>query len=263
MNEHISKLIPEIKQLCAIAKLLANNGWAEANAGNISIRLERELHHLTESGEQFPLPAKYSELAEKFFLVTATKSRMRDIPNKPADCLGIIKISADGSSYVKLWGKTPVTSEFPSHLAIHSMCKKKRPTIKAILHTHPPYLLVLSHFPEMRKNEALNDVLKRMHPEIPILMPSGMKLLPYRLPGTVKLANETVKALRKVSLVVWCMHGVVSIAPDIEQAYDQVELYEKVAQIYLMGIWAGKRISGLSNESLKEAWQVYGKKWEY
>lgn len=261
MKKDISEQVPEIKQLCAIAERLASRGWAEANAGNMSVRLTEPPISMKKVKEEFHLPEKYSNLAGETFLVTATRSRMRDIPLKPADCLGIVKISADGSNYQKLWGKAPATSEFPSHLAIHSMCKREKPKIGAILHTHPPHLIALSHFPEMQEGDALNNVLKRMHPEIPILMPSGIEVVEYHLPGTVKLAHQTVKALRRVSLVIWRMHGVVSIAPDIERAYDQVELYEKGAQIYLMALWTGRRISGLTDKALKEA-ENYAKKWE-
>lgn len=262
MNKNIFEQIPEIKQLCAIAQRLADKGWAEANAGNMSVRLDGALPNLAKVEERFPLPEKRVDLAGEVFLVSATRSRMRDIPHIPSECMGIVEICEDGSSYKKLWGKAPATSEFPSHLAVHAMCKAEKPYIKAILHTHPPHLIVLSHFTEMQRKGALNDVLKRMHPEIPILMPSGIELVDYRLPGTVELAHQTVEALRKVSLVVWRMHGVVSIASDIERAYDQIELYEKGAQLYLMGLWAGKRIEGLTDESLKEAWKVYGRQWE-
>ena len=115
-----------------------------------------------------------------------------------------------------LWGAGPPTSEFPAHLAIHAMCLEKRPEMRAVLHTHPPYLIAMSHLPAMQEPCALDNALRKMHPEVSILVPDGIDIMDYRIPGSVELGLATRDALEKRNLVVWPMHGVVSVAADID-----------------------------------------------
>jgi rhamnulose-1-phosphate aldolase len=254
MKEH-----PEIERFARVAEWLVRRGWAEANAGNMSYRLEDPTFPLWQGPvEDFPLPVTFPSLEGQHFLVTATRSRARDLPTNPAKTTGLIKITDDGSSMRILWGAGPPTSEFPAHLAIHAMCLEKRREMRAVLHTHPPNLIAMSHLPDLQDPCALDSALRMMHPEVSILVPDGIAGMEYHIPGTVELGLATRDALEHFSLAVWPMHGVVSLAEDMETALDQVEIIEKAAMIYLLVLATGQKPVGLSVSQISDSCRFWG-----
>ena len=252
----------EIENFKKLAKLLADRGWAEANAGNFSVQLdEREKIFTDEMPKEYPLARPFTELTGKRILVTSTGSRSRDIPLDPASGVGLAEIGEGGKSYRILWGAGPLTSEFPAHLLIHAMCLSCRPEIKAIIHTHPPHLVALSHIREMRDGDAFNDTLRRMHPEVPILVPGGIHLLNFSIPGSFDLGEATRDALRDRNVVFWSMHGIVSIGENIDRALDQIEILEKAANVYLIAISSGRNPVGLTDDEIsncRKFWKIEG-----
>jgi rhamnulose-1-phosphate aldolase len=254
MNEH-----PEVQRIMRVARWLAERGWAEANAGNMSVRLSEGVDLGNEEPSmEVSLKKQFPELEHRTFLVTSTHSRARDISGDPEGNLGLLKIVDRGDKYLCMWGTAPPTSEFPAHLAVHEMCIDKRPEINAILHTHPPHLIAMSHMPEMQKPGALNRALRAMHPEVGILVPDGIMSIDYRIPGSVDLGEATRDALIDRNMVIWPMHGVVSIASDLDIALDQVEIVEKAAQVYLLVLSGGCEPIGLSPEQIMESRSYWG-----
>lgn len=251
---------PEVLRIMRVARWLADRGWAEANAGNMSVRLS-ESTHLSEGAKpsmEVSLRKPFPSLESQNFLITSTGSRARDIPANPENNLGLLKIIDKGDKYSCRWGTAPPTSEFPAHLAVHEMCMDKRPEIRAILHTHPPYLVAMSHMPEMQAAGALNKALRAMHPEVGILIPDGIMTMDYRIPGSVELGEATRDVLINCNLAVWPMHGVVSIAPDLDVALDQVEIVEKAARIYHLLRSTGCETAGLSDEQIARSRKYWG-----
>ena len=250
---------PEVQRLSRVAQWLYQKGWAEANAGNMSVRLvTEEILPLEGPSEDFALKHPCPSLAGARFLVTATGRRMRDLPRDPGAVLGLVEILPGGSAYRRLWGSCPVTSEFPSHLCIHAMCAEGRPEMKAVLHTHPPHVIALSQVSELRQTRALNAALERMHPEVPIRVPRGVVYLDYDAPGTLSLGEKTRDALRTHDVVLWSMHGLVALAPDVERALDLAEVTEKAAEIYLLARSAGRPPEGLSDRQIDELRDAFG-----
>ncbi len=249
----------EIERFLRVGDWLAKRGWAEANAGNMSIRLEPDqIPSLESTPEEFEMEHPFPALDGVFFLVTATHSRARDISMSPGETLGLLEIAEGGTRYRCHWGVAPPTSEFPAHLAIHGMCLEGRPDMKAILHTHPPYLVAMSQMEDFQKPGDLSRALMRMHPEVGILVPDGIAHMDYEIPGTLELGVATRDALFDCNVAVWPMHGVVSLAPDLEKALDQVEIVEKAARIYMTILATGRKPVGLTDEQIRKSRERWG-----
>ena len=151
-------------------------------------------------------------------------------------------------------GKTssPLTSEFPSHIGIHAHLRRNDPTKKAVLHTHPDCLLALTHISRYLSTEKLNRLLWSMHPEMKIVMPDGVGLVPYCLPGSETLADATVAILEEHRLVLWEKHGCVAVGRDVFEAFDLIDTAEKSAKVFLMVKSAGFDAEGLTEAQLDE-----------
>ena len=89
------------------------------------------------------------------------------------------------------------TSELPTHLAIHQQLVRKESKNRVIIHSHPNELIALTHSPLYKNEEVLNRVLFGMHPESAIVVPKGVGMVPYGIPGTVEIADLTLKGLEK------------------------------------------------------------------
>jgi rhamnulose-1-phosphate aldolase len=253
---------PDVIQIIRIAEILADRGWAEANAGNLSIHAAPgSVKKLPPLFDEMELKDPFPALDGEFFLVTATKSRARDAARLPEETIGLVELFNNGKSIRCHWGRIPPTSEFPAHLSVYDTCGENRTDIRAILHTHPPNIIAMSHLPEMLEPGKLNTTLRMMHPELGILLPDGVSTLEYRIPGSIELGAATSEALRNCNVAVWPMHGVVSIAGDMDKALDQVEMVEKAAMIYLLARSTGQEPVGLTDEqvrSSREHWGVTG-----
>jgi rhamnulose-1-phosphate aldolase len=250
---------PELKRFQKIAGLLASRSWAEANAGNLSTRIDKEtISPLPEIKERVRIVHPFAALEGSCYLVTATKSRARDIPVEPEKNVALVEIGEKGEELICRWGAIPPTSEFPAHLAIHAMCLKNRDDIRSVLHTHPPHLIGMSHMPDRGSEGQFNRKLRMMHPEVGILMQDGLSLIDYEIPGSLELGLSTCKALENRNLVIWPMHGVVSIAQDLDKALDQIEILEKAAFMYLLIRSTGQKPIGLANEQIRDSRGFWG-----
>ena len=91
-----------------------------------------------------------------------------------------------------------------------------------------------------------------MHPEMKIVMPDGVGLVPYCVPGTDDLAEATVNVLEHHRLVLWEKHGCVAVGRDVFEAFDLIDTAEKSAKIFLMVRAAGFEADGLTDDQLNE-----------
>ena len=177
-----------------VAEYLWERGWAERNAGNISVDITGLVRQNGDKFNGFPKSTtKISEeqLAGRCFLVTATGSRLRELARQPEKNLLMISITDELDGYHCLWGgegaEVRPTSEFVSHLKIHGFLRRNNFRQKAIIHTHPSYLIALTHIEQYNRQDALNHLLWTMHPEVKICLPEGVRLAPYRCPGVKHL----------------------------------------------------------------------------
>ena len=77
-------------------------------------------------------------------------------------------------------------------------------------------------------------------------------IVPYRLPGSQELADATIEQLDEYDVVLWEKHGVCAVGCDIMEAFDQVDVLSKSAQIYINAKCMGYEPDGMSKEQMRE-----------
>ena len=79
------------------------------------------------------------------------------------------------------------------------------------------------------------------------------------LPSSVELANATIAAIDDdYDVVMWEKHGVFAVDTDIMSAFDQVDVLNKAAQIYISARNMGFVPDGMTQEQMQELSDVFG-----
>src|SRR3954447_2366393 len=238
----------------------------EGAAGNISIYIgwPVEVRRRFPLAQDIELPQPAPVLAGKVVIVTGSGRRLRDVLTDPAANLGAIEISADGrtgklhTSPRRLFER--VTSEFNSHLAVHSdQVERTGTNFHALIHAQPPHLVYLSHVPEYRDEKFMNQRLMRWEPETIVQLPSGLGVLPYLLPGSPALMEATAASLRTHNIVMWSKHGVMARSDiSVTRAADRIEYAETAARYEYMDLVCGSKAQGLTPEELRGVVEAFG-----
>ena len=178
---------------------------------------------------------------------------MRDLARWPMDNGSIIRILDDCASYVII-ADNPVkpTSELPSHLSVHNYLLAKGSPYRASLHTHPIELVALTHSQKYMEKDVATRLLWSMIPETKAFCPRGLGIVPYTLPGSVELAEATIGELDDYDVVMWEKHGVFAVEEDVMAAFDQVDVLNKSALIYIAAKNMGFEPKGMSEEQMHE-----------
>lgn len=250
-----------LKEVSLVSGYLWERGWAERNAGNFSVNIsgyftKKELDKLS-SYPFFPLNKAYSGLARSLFMISGAGTRMRQMAQNPVGNLCFIYIDATGTAYHIIGGEKgdnalKPTSELASHLAIHQYLRQKKAVEKVVLHAHVTELIALTQLPGFNNRERLNQILPGMHPEALYFFPQGVGFVPYHLPGTEKLARETVMALENHRTIIWEKHGCLSVGENLAEAFDSIDILAKLARIYFLCKSAGVEPTGLTEIQLAE-----------
>jgi rhamnulose-1-phosphate aldolase len=259
-NEPVEHIISDIAEL---GKYLWQKGWAERNAGNISVNINEYLTdtlkvELTrDQGASLALDKSYPGIAGYFFLVTGTGKRMRDLAVDPEHNALMIRVNYDGKGYhiLSLSGiETNIhpTSELFAHLAIHEQLIVTGAKERSVVHTHPNELISITQIREFCDEKALNQLLWGMHPETMVIVPDGVGFLPYMLPGSQEIADATLKKFENHKVVIWEKHGCFAIGRDVFEAFDLIDTLAKSAQIYFQCKAAGHEPEGLTDERIAE-----------
>jgi rhamnulose-1-phosphate aldolase len=239
---------------------------SEGAAGNISayIGWPVEPRRKFPVMEMIDLPQPVPELAGKTFLVSGSGRRLREILLDPVANLGCVVVhegglsahlyTAPGRDFERL------TSEFNSHLAVHyDQVRRSGTNFHAVIHAQPPYLTYLSHIPRYREASYLNRHLLRWQPELIINLPEGVGPVAFHVPGSAELMADTVEALRRHRVIVWCKHGAVARSDiSVKRAADRIEYAETAARYEYFNLVAGEPADGLSVEEIQEICQVFG-----
>ena len=69
---------------------------------------------------------------------------------------------------------------------------------------------------------------------------------------SVELAEATIKELQDYDVVMWEKHGVFAVDCDAMQAFDQIDVLNKSALIYIAAKNMGFEPDGMSQEQMKE-----------
>ena len=247
-----------------VAQLLWDRGWAERNAGNLSCDVTGiSTAGLSADAPLTKLHAAIPELAGRQLLVTGAGSRMRDLAHDPDAGCGVLRISADGAAYGVVWhgggdaGFTP-TSELPSHIAIHAALRRRGAPPQAVVHTHPTELLALSLEPGVGDEGRVNHLLWALHPETVVVVPSGIAVVPYVMPGTLEQGLAAGRAMETHDVALWLKHGAVAVGSDFGAAFDLLDTVNKAARLYLLCRSAGIVPEGLSDAQVGELRRAYG-----
>ena len=144
-----------------------------------------------------------------------------------------------------------------SELALHLEAYKTRPDIKAVVHAHPPYAVSFSLAGIELNQPAI--------PEIIVLL-GEVPTVPYKEPGTEKLAKEAAHYLTKHDAVILERHGAVTLGVDIFDAYSKMESLEHGAKIMYFAHTLSGEIKTFDeasiNELIKQRHNIYGKEVE-
>jgi rhamnulose-1-phosphate aldolase len=223
-----SKLV--IDRVAEVAGYLWQKNWAERNGGNISVNLY-----------------------DNIFYFTGTGQRMRDVAKSPLDFGAIIKVCDDWTNFEYVSEKhIKPTSELPSHLAIHKCLRDRGMRNTVVVHTHPNELIAISHLKKFLDADVLTKTLWSMIPESRIIVPKGVGVVSYHVPGSLELATATIEQLATHDVILWEKHGVLAVGNDVVECFDAIDTLVKCTQIYLFAKMAGGEPQGLNDEQLEE-----------
>jgi rhamnulose-1-phosphate aldolase len=240
-----------IREIAETAQYLWDKGWAERNAGNISVNisglmLPGDTEVFAEGWVDLPVQCPY--LKGQTLLVTSTGSRMRDLAREPLNHVCILSVDETGTQMRKWFGKgREPSSELPTHLRVHDMLIRKGSSAKCLVHAHVTELIALTHIREFCSTSAVNRLLWGMHPETRMFIPEGIEFLPYEVPGSSDIADITASALENSAVVLWEKHGVLATGASVSEAFDIIDLLAKAASIYFMVKSAGFEPEGLKS----------------
>lgn len=259
LNQQLPKIDDILTQIGEAGRRLSEIGASEGAAGNISvcIRWAIQLGARFKYLETIDLPIAVPELSRATFIVTGSGRRLREVIENPGANVGCLIVDEGGetgslyATHHRLFQR--VTSEFNSHLAVHSkMLNKSGANFNAVIHAQPPYLTYLSHIQQYQDEEYLNQRLLRWQPETILQFPEGIGIIPFLVPGSPGLMEATASALENKRLVIWAKHGVVARSElSTKRAADGIEYAEAAARYEYLNLAAGEISQGLSPDELR------------
>ena len=260
-REALKKAVMDVAE---VAGYLWQKGWAERNGGNITVNITEHvddaIRALPGISPVYQIGTKLPSLKGCYFYCKGTNMRMRDLARWPMDNGSVIRILDDCASYEIIADK-PVkpTSELPSHLAVHNYLLGKGSPYRASVHTHPIELVAMTHNKVFMEKDVATKMLWSMIPETKAFCPRGLGMVPYMLPSSVELADATIKAIDDdYDVVMWEKHGVFAVDVDVMAAFDQIDVLNKAALIYIAAKNMGFEPDGMTDEQLQELSDVFG-----
>lgn len=216
-----------------------DKGWHERNGGNLSYRMKAEEVEEVKTSLVFDkawqeIGTEVKDLAGEFFLVTGSGKYFRNVILDPSDSLAIIEINESGDKYKICWGLVNggrPTSELPSHLMNHEV--KKNATNgqhRVIYHAHTTNIIALT-FVLPLKNEVFTRELWEMATECPVVFPSGVGVVEWKVPGGREIAVATSKLMKDFDIAIWAHHGTFCSGIDFDLTFGLMDTVEKSAEI--------------------------------
>lgn len=239
-------------------------GWDERNGGNISYLLKEEevipfldINHVKRT---MPIHFDASALAGKYFIVTGSGKYFKNVMDKPAENLGVIRVTEDGKAVDVLWGFEDgggPTSELPTHFMSHIERLKADPNHRVIIHCHATHILGMT-FTHSLDEKAFTKTLWQMCTECIVVFPEGVGIIPWMVPGTDAIGKATAAKMKDVRLVVWPHHGVFGAGTTMDEAFGLIETAEKAAQVYTIVCAQGGVKQAITDQQLLELADAFG-----
>jgi L-fuculose-phosphate aldolase len=137
----------------------------------------------------------------------------------------LVLVTLEGN---KIRGESSVSMETPMHAAIY----RARKDVQAVVHTHAPTATAFGI--------ARTEILP-LQIELFILLPRGVPIIPFKLPGSKALAEAVGKKIAEYDAVILENHGIVTVGSTVEAACNLNEMVEEAAKIQFMTMMlAGK-----------------------
>lgn len=255
-------LAAEVYKVAEVAGYLWQKGWAERNGGNITVNIteyvDDAIRAMPPISEVKQIGVVLPHLKGCYFYCKGTQKRMRDLARNPMENGSVIRILDDCSSYEIIADQVVMpTSELPSHLSVHNYLLGKGMPYKVSLHTHPIELVAMSHSKKFLEKDVASNLLWSMIPETKAFCPRGLGIIPYKLPSSVELADATISQLDEYDVVMWEKHGVFAVDTDIMAAFDQVDVLNKSALIYIAARNMGFEPEGMSQQQMQEMTEAF------
>ena len=254
----------EVEKVVEVAGYLWQKGWAERNAGNISLRINSLVpddFQFTERGNVVPCATLPAEAAGFILFVTGAGARLRDLIHRKEEVSCILRINNEANGYVLLWGGNAEgfrpTTELISHVQIQLFLQQHKPDHHAVLHTHCTELILLSHHPLFNDEEAFNHALWKLCPEIRVFVPLGISCTPYAVSGSDTLAKLSMEGLQNRDIILWEKHGVLATGKDIAEAFDFLDVANKGAEMLLKAWAAGFEPAGMNAQQMAELERLF------
>lgn len=147
----------------------------------------------------------------------------------------IVVIERDGSVVEGQW---KATSELRLHLAFY----RARAEVNAVVHSHAPYATLFGV-----TGEALPMILT----EAAACLGGTVPVAPYCRPGTQELAESAVQTADKGMAVILANHGLVTVGPDLNSAYDATLAVEATARTLWMARTMGAQVNVLDADEVR------------
>lgn len=237
-------------------------GWHERNAGNISLRLNKE--ELESVRDDFvltdnwvSLPEAVVGMANEFVFTTVSGSYFIDMQYNSSEKFCICEISNQGSAYRIVWGGKRPTSELCGHLMSLSAMKQKNAG-RAVYHCHPANIVALSYI--IPKNDKeMSSALWESETEGAFVFPQGVGVTGFHVPGTLELAKATAEKIKHYPVVLWSFHGIFASGDDIASAFGLAHAIEKAAEIKLKVLSSGlPLVNTITKEQQEITAKTYG-----
>ncbi len=188
-----SSILPLKKEMCNIGHRVWLKGFCAGNEGNHSIRISDDRILCTPTG------------LSKGFLT----------PDQ------ITLVDMDGKQIDKK-NKHRRTSEIFMHIHIY----KKRPDVKAIIHSHPPHATAFA--------VARVPIPEGIHPEAEVFL-GNVPFAPYTTPGDSSLGRIIAEIIQPdTSSVLMASHGTVSFSDTLERAFYRLEILDAYCRVLLL-----------------------------
>ena len=234
-----------IRELMELTYDMWSKGWDEYNGGNVSYRLtdsevsslESDLvgtnyiiHLHKPEVEVLPVP---ENIQGEYLLITASRSHFRYLRNQPEIDTGIIRLTKGGYQTIAgFCGSKGPTSEIFMHILAHSARKEIDSNQRVVVHNHATNLVTYSLLNEVT-SESLTLDLWAVLTESIVVFPDGIAVLPWEVPGTQSIGEDSARELKFSRIVVWGKHGVLATGIDYQDCFGIIETADKAAKIAL------------------------------
>ena len=128
----------------------------------------------------------------------------------------------------------------------------------------PPFFAFLKiPHAEFKDAKRLSDQILGLQSEARIQLPEGIGHLPFCVPGSLELGLLSAEEIKYRNVILWHMHGALSVGTSLNQALDQLEVVEKAAEIYWTLKQAGLPTDGMTEDDLNKSMEFFGRTGRY